>query len=79
MVGLSVIQATAGDAITETDQVWDDLRAKVDAIRGQLPASSAPPIVNSDFGDVFEIVFALYQVPLAGSREYQYSPREMET
>ena len=43
MVGISVIQATAGDAITETDQVWDDVRAKVDSIREQLPTGSAPP------------------------------------
>ncbi|MEA3278435.1 MAG: efflux RND transporter permease subunit, partial [Pseudomonadota bacterium] len=78
MVGLSVIQATAGDAITETDQVWDDVRAKVDSIRAQLPEGSAPPFVNSDFGDVFEIAFALYQVPLKGAREYLYSPRELE-
>ncbi len=77
MVGLSVIQATAGDAITETDQVWDDVRAKVNNIRDRLPAGSAPPFVNSDFGDVFEIVLALYQTP-PKAVEYSYSPRELE-
>ncbi|MGC1951452.1 MAG: efflux RND transporter permease subunit, partial [Gammaproteobacteria bacterium] len=78
MMGLSVIQATAGDAIHETDQVWDDVRAKVDALRDQLPPGSQPPFVNSDFGDVYEIVFALYQVPLAGAKTHVYSPRELE-
>jgi multidrug efflux pump subunit AcrB len=78
MVGLSVVQISAGDAITETDQVWDDVRAKVDSIRSELPLGSAPPFVNSDFGDVYEIVFALYQTPLDYAAEYSYSPRELE-
>lgn len=73
MVGLSVIQATAGDAIHDTEQVWDDVRAKVDSIRDQLPMGSAPPFVNSDFGDVYEIVFALYQVPWEGAKAYASS------
>ena len=33
IVGLSVIQATTSDAITETGQVWDDIRAKVQSIQ----------------------------------------------
>ena len=78
MVGLSVVQVTAGDAVTETDQVWDDVRAKVASIRSDLPVGSAPPFVNSDFGDVYEIVFALHQTPLDGVKDYSYSPRELE-
>ena len=78
MVGLSVVQVSAGDAIIETDQVWDDVRAKVESIRSKLPVGSAPPFVNSDFGDVYEIVFALHQTPLAGAGDYSYSPRELE-
>lgn len=78
MVGLSVVQISAGDGITETDQVWDDVRAKVESIRDDLPVGSAPPFVNSDFGDVFEIVIALHQTPLAGADAYRYSPRDLE-
>ena len=33
MVGLSVIKVTAADVVNETEQVWDDVRAKVDAVR----------------------------------------------
>ena len=55
MVGLSIVQLTADDAVTETEQVWDDVRAKVESIRGQLPLGTAPPVVDSDFGDVYEI------------------------
>ncbi len=78
MVGLSVVQVSAGDAVTETDQVWDDVRAKVESIRNDLPVGSAPPFVNSDFGDVYEIVIALHQTPLDGAGDYSYSPRELE-
>ena len=78
MVGLSVIQVSAADAVMDTDQVWDDVRAKVESIRGELPVGSAPPFVNSDFGDVYEIVFALHQAPLDGAGNYSYSPRELE-
>ena len=31
MTGISVIQVTLDDSITDTDQVWDDVRAKVRA------------------------------------------------
>ena len=78
MVGLSVVQVTADDSVTATDQVWDDVRAKVDSVRPQMPAGSAAPFVNSDFGDVYEIVLALYQTPLEDAGEYTYSPRELE-
>jgi len=77
MVGLSIVKVTAGDAVTETDQVWDDVRAKVDSVRAQLPLGSAPPFVNSDFGDVYEIAFALYQKPPSDS-DHVYSPRDLE-
>ena len=78
MVGLSVVQISAGDAVIETDQVWDDVRAKVDSIRSKLPLGSAPPFVNSDFGDVYEIVFALYQLRTNGDSAHTYTPRELE-
>lgn len=78
MVGLSIVQVTAGDAIKQTDQVWDDVRAKVAAVRSQLPDGTGAPFVDSDFGDVFEIVLALYHKPFDGSAEVAYSPRELE-
>ena len=80
MVGLSVIQVTADDAVTDTDQVWDDVRAKVRAVQHRLPSGSDPPFVDSDFGDVYEIVLALYQVPLPGEQviDRPYTPRQLE-
>lgn len=80
MTGISIIQLAVDDGIQDTDQVWDDVRAKVRAAEGQLPQGSGKPFVNSDFGDVFEIVFALYQSPEAGPAEKAntYSPRQLE-
>jgi multidrug efflux pump subunit AcrB len=40
-------------------QVWDELRRKVDAAAGSLPAGCGPPLVNDDFGDVYGVLFAL--------------------
>ena len=37
MVGLSIIQVTAADKVNNTDQVWDDVRAKVRSVQNQLP------------------------------------------
>ncbi len=43
MVGISVIQTTAGDRVDDTDQVWDDVRAKVDSVRGRFRRARASP------------------------------------
>lgn len=77
MVGMSVIKVTAEDSVEDTDQVWDDVRAKINSIREQLPKGAQTPMVNSDFGDVYEIVFALSQDETTG-KQYQYSYRDLE-
>lgn len=77
MTGGSIIQVAAGDDIVETDQVWDDVRAKVASVKNQLPFGAITPFVNSDFGDVFEIVFALHKIPDKASNS-NYSQRELE-
>ena len=80
MTGISVIQLTTEDRIKNTDQVWDDVRAKVESVQALLPPGAGHSFVNSDFGDVYEIVFALHQVPLAGKTGggQSYSPRQLE-
>ncbi len=79
IVGFSLLQVTARDAVTDTDQVWDDVRAKVASVRSRLPTSAATPIVNSDFGEAYEIVFSLYQIPSENANSaHIYSPRELE-
>ena len=78
MPGFSVIQVAAGDRVTDPEQVWDDLRAKVAAVR-TLPPGVPRPWVDADFGDVYEIVFALHQTDVDGSSgAHRYTPRELE-
>jgi multidrug efflux pump subunit AcrB len=78
MPGFSVIQVAAADRVTEVEQVWDDLRAKVEAVR-TLPPGVQQPWVNADFGDVYEITFALHQTEFGDSATaHRYSPRELE-
>lgn len=80
MVGISVIQIAADDRVNDTDQVWDDIRAKVNSVQNTLPSGSQPSFVNSDFGDVYEIVLSLHQIPLDDKQniEHPYSPRQLE-
>ena len=80
LVGTSIIQVTLDDAIQDTDQIWDDLRAKIRLAQGKLPLGAGRPFVNSDFGDVFEIVFAVYQTPLPGKQKIEkvYGFRQLE-
>ena len=80
VVGASIIQVTLDDRVSNPDQVWDDLRAKVRAAEATLPRGAGRPFVNSDFGDVFEIVFALYQMPSSGNSPVArpYTPRQLE-
>lgn len=78
-VGLSVIQVTTDDSVADTDQVWDEVRAKVTPLQHLLPPG-AETFVNSDFGDVYEIVFAINQIPVTSKtpNEGIYGPRQLE-
>lgn len=80
LVGLSIIEVTVDDNVSNTDQVWDDVRAKVQPVRTRLPQGTNPPFVNSDYGDVYAVVLALYQIPIPGQDriERPYTPRQLE-
>ncbi|QJD58764.1 efflux RND transporter permease subunit [Pseudomonas sp. gcc21] len=45
-----------GDAL---QQVWNELRNKINDAQGDLPPDAQPPVVNDDFGDVYGIFYAL--------------------
>ena len=80
MTGVSVIRLSADENVQNPDQVWDDVRAKVEGSQHLLPPGSDPSFVNSDYGDVFEIVYALHQSPLDGADpiDQHYTPRQLE-
>lgn len=78
--GLSIITVELDERITEIDQYWDELRNKVGEVIPYLPDGSRSPVVNSDFGDVYAVILALYQIPPPGGDTIQrpYTWRELE-
>ena len=79
-VGYSRIDIELGDWISESevDQVWDELRSKIQPVTAQLPQGCGQPFVNSDFGDVSAVVLALYPRPGSHGEEEPYTYRELE-
>ena len=59
-------------------QLWDNLRRKVNDVKGDLPQGAYTPIVNDDFGDVSGIFLAMAEfMPTLGvqvSYGYNYVP-----
>ena len=60
--GLSIIHVEVYDRFFELDQIWDDLRAEVEAAAGSLPEGTQPPRVLDDTGDV-AVVTAVLRSP----------------
>lgn len=58
-VGASVVMVNISDQYTDMQPIWDDLRRKVDSIRGDLPDGIVGPDVNDEFGDVYAQIFTL--------------------
>lgn len=80
--GLSLVYVDLLESIpaAAVDQYFDELRIKVQEAVARLPDGCRDPQVNTDFGDVYDVVFALYQTPPEGETEYrrQYSYRDLE-
>lgn len=43
----------------EVQQIWDELRRRVEEAQLRLPPSAGPTVVQDDFGDVYGIVYAI--------------------
>ncbi len=57
--GLSTIHVKIYDRYFNLDQIWQDLRNKVDAAQVNLPSGTRPSHVNDEFGDVSVVTLAL--------------------
>ncbi|WP_435105297.1 efflux RND transporter permease subunit [Arhodomonas sp. AD133] len=57
--GVSIIHAEVQDRYFDLDQIWDELRDKVDEARPELPEGTHAPVINDDFGDVAVVTAAL--------------------
>ena len=58
-IGTSIITVNIKDQYTDMRPIWDNLRRKVEAARGDLPEGISGPFVNDEFGDVFGIIIGI--------------------
>ncbi|MFL1406762.1 efflux RND transporter permease subunit [Marinobacter sp. M1N3S26] len=59
MRGRSIIHVVIHDRYFDLDQIWDEVRERVDAARPELPEGAGEPNLNDDFGDVAVVTAAL--------------------
>jgi multidrug efflux pump len=57
--GISIVTVNIKESYTEMRPIWDNLRRKVDKVKGDLPEGAIGPNVNDEFGDVFGVVMTL--------------------
>ena len=55
--GVSVITIEVDESYFNMEDIWTDMRNKINAI--QLPDGAGQPMINDDFGDEFPYVYAL--------------------
>ena len=47
----------------ELEQIWDEMRRKVNDRQGSLPPGAGPSLVNDDFGDVYGVMLFTHPDP----------------
>ncbi|MGB7063765.1 MAG: efflux RND transporter permease subunit, partial [Syntrophobacteria bacterium] len=57
--GVSIIYVKVYDSFFDMDQIWSDLRNKMDDVRPELPEGTIGPFVDDEFGDVSVVLVAL--------------------
>ncbi len=57
--GHSEVHIEIQDQYTNLDEIWTDVRDKIDDVRSKLPKEVIGPFVNDDFGDVTVVSIAL--------------------
>jgi len=57
--GISIVTVNIKESYKEMRPIWDNLRRKVDGIRGDLPSAIGGPFVNDEFGDVYGIIYSI--------------------
>lgn len=58
-IGQSLVNVTISDEYTDLDQIWTDLRDKMDEVARELPSGTQGPFVDTDRGDVAMATIAL--------------------
>jgi multidrug efflux pump subunit AcrB len=71
ITGQATISVTLYDRYTDLDQIWQELRDKMEEVARELPSGTLGPFVNTDYGDV-----TMASIALSGEG---FSYQEMET
>ena len=77
--GLSIVEVTLENNITDVPAAWDKLRSEVEKIQVPTDQGCFPPLLDSTLGDIAVIVLSVYQVadPDRPNSE-TYTDRELE-
>ena len=57
--GVSIVHVNVLPAYSDMRPIWDDLRRKIEDVRGSLPEGIRGPFVNDSFGDVYGTIIAI--------------------
>ncbi|MEO1483102.1 MAG: efflux RND transporter permease subunit [Myxococcota bacterium] len=57
--GVSIVIVAIREEFKDLRPIWDDMRRKVDAIRGNLPSGIIGPDINDELGDVYPMLFSM--------------------
>lgn len=57
--GMAKITVTVHDRYFDLQPIWDNLRNRMDSMRGELPSGTQGPFVNDEFGQVYSATIAI--------------------
>jgi multidrug efflux pump subunit AcrB len=75
--GVSFIQITTIDDVTDANAVWDKVRRELKLTEPRLPAGCGSPMLNDHISQAAAMILCLYQDPSTLSKR-RYTPRELE-
>lgn len=75
--GVSVMQVTTIDAVSDADAVWDKVRRELKLIEPSLPTGCASPILSDHISQAAVMILCLYQDPSTLSK-HRYTPRNLD-
>ncbi|MDA1016509.1 MAG: efflux RND transporter permease subunit [Planctomycetota bacterium] len=77
--GLSIVEVTLENSVTDVPAAWDKIRSEVAKIRVPSDQGCSTPFLDSTIGDIAVLVLSVYQVDdPKRSRDDKYSDRELE-
>jgi len=75
--GVSVMQITTIDAVSDANAVWDKVRRELKLVEPSLPPGCGTPILSDHISQAAVMILGLYQDPSTLSKR-RYTPRELD-